>query len=268
MQGFGPESMAAEFSFTFLGTGTSIGVPVIGCLCEVCRSIDPRNERLRSSALLKVGETTLLIDSGPDLRRQALREGFTAIDAVLYTHEHLDHVVGFDELRAFCWRRDTPLPMHAPAECLETLKRMFGWAFAEDNIHRGYVKPDPRVVDGPFSYGDLVITPLPVDHGSVVTFGYMFETDGKKLAYVPDVKRIPLSTKDLLRDLDGLVVDALRPREHPTHFSTDEALAMIAELRPVRAWLTHLGHENDHSVLEDSLPEGVAVAYDGLRIRF
>lgn len=268
MQGFAPESMVAEFSFTFLGTGTSIGVPVIGCACEVCRSIDPRNERLRSSALLKVGDTTLLIDSGPDLRLQALREGFTAIDAVLFTHEHLDHVVGFDELRAFCWRRDTPLPMHAPAECLATLKRMFGWAFAEDNIHRGYVKPDPRVVDGPFSYGELIITPLPVDHGSVVTFGYLFEANGKKLAYIPDVKRIPQATKDLLRDLDGLVVDALRPRDHPTHFSTDEALATIAELRPVRAWLTHMGHENDHGVLEASLPEGVAVAYDGLRIRF
>lgn len=268
MQGFAPESMSAEFSFTFLGTGTSIGVPVIGCPCEVCRSIDPRNERLRSSALLKAGEVSLLIDAGPDLRRQALREGFTAIDAVLFTHEHLDHVVGFDELRAFCWRRDKPLPMHAPAECLATLRRMFGWAFAEDNIHRGYVKPDPQVVDGPFTYGGLTISALPVEHGSVVTVGYHFEAAGKRLAYLPDVKRIPPSTMDRLRNLDGLVLDALRPRDHPTHFSTAEALAVIAELRPVRAWLTHLGHENDHAELEASLPEGVEVAYDGLRIRF
>ncbi len=268
MQGSAPESMAAEWTFTFLGTGTSVGVPVIGCDCSVCRSPDPRNQRLRSSALLRAGRTTLLVDSGPDLRRQVLREGVTAIDAVLYTHEHLDHVVGFDELRAFCWHRDGPLPMHGPPQCLETLKRMFGWAFSGENTYRGYVKPDPRPLDGPFQYGEVSITPLPVEHGSVATVGYRFTMGGSSLAYVSDVKRIPPETRTLMQGLDGLVIDALRPLEHPTHLTTEQALQLIEDLQPARAWLTHLGHENDHALLQASLPAGVEVAHDGLTIGF
>ncbi len=257
----------ANLSLTLLGTGTSTGVPVIGCQCAVCLSNDPRNQRLRSSALVRAGEVTVLVDSGPDLRAQALRAGLNAIDAVVYTHAHMDHVVGFDELRAFCWKKHGPLPLHATDDCLATLKTMFGWAFASENIHLGYVKPHPCTITGPFFYQDLKITPLPVEHAAVTTIGLLFEYPGaRSIAYLPDVKRIPATTMQRLRGVDVLVVDALRPQAHPTHFSLDEALAAIHQVEAGEAWLTHLGHENDHSLLDARLPAGVRVAWDGLCI--
>jgi len=252
---------------TLLGTGTSVGVPVIGCSCPVCVSADPRNNRLRASALVRAGGVAVLVDSGPDLRQQALREGFRELDAVVYSHAHLDHVAGFDELRAFCWRKDGPLPLHATRQCMATLKTMFGWAFSADNASKGYVKPAARLIDGPFGYGELKITPLPVEHAAVETVGFLFEYPGARgVAYLPDVKRIPDETMRLLRGVDVLVVDALRPEEHPTHFSLGDSLATIRQVATGEAWLTHLGHENDHATLEAGLPPGVRVAWDGLRI--
>ena len=260
-------AVADAFSLTFLGTGTSVGVPVIGCDCAVCRSDDPRNRRLRASVWLRAGPLNLLVDSGPDMRQQALREGMRELDGVLYTHAHLDHVAGFDDLRAFCWRRREPLPMHATAACLASLKQMFGWAFAPENVHQGYVKPDARVVDGVFFVGPLRVTPLPVEHAALETIGYLFEMPGaRSLAYLPDVKRIPDATMDLLRGVDVLVVDALRPALHDTHFSLGEALAAAAESRAGETWLTHLGLENEHVELTAALPSGVRVAWDGLQV--
>jgi phosphoribosyl 1,2-cyclic phosphate phosphodiesterase len=257
----------ADLSLTFLGTGTSVGVPVIGCKCDVCTSSDPRNQRLRSSVLVRAGKSVVLVDSGPDLRGQALREDIREIDAVIYTHAHLDHVAGFDELRAFCWKKDESLPMHATEECMATLKMMFGWAFSHENIYKGYVKPDPRIIDGPMFFGDLKITPLPVEHAAVETIGFLFEYPGARtLAYMPDVKRIPADTMHLLRGVDVLVVDSLRPVPHPTHFSLGEALDAIRESEAREAWLTHLGHENEHARLDAELPAGVRVAWDGLRL--
>ena len=265
MQGSCAESMAVEPSFTFLGTGTSVGVPVVGCTTEVCLSKDPRNQRLRSSALLRYDDLTLLIDSGPDLRQQALREGVTAIDAVLYTHEHVDHVVGFDDLRAFCWRREDPLPLYATRDTLDALERMFRWAFSTENKYKGYVRPEGRMIEGPFKLGKVEVTPLSVEHGTVTVIGFRFDAPGmKSIAYVPDVKVIPDSTLALMEGLDVLVIDALREAEHSTHFTTVEALATIGRLRPRQAWLTHLSHENDHATLEASLPKGVGVAHDEL----
>lgn len=240
---------------------------MIGCHCEVCTSADPRNRRLRSSALVEAGGLRVLVDSGPDLRAQALRERMKSLDAVIYTHAHLDHVVGFDELRAFCWGREAPLPLHATAETMETLVRMFGWAFTPENIYKGYVKPDPKVIDGPFHHGDLRITPLPVLHAALETIGFRFDFPGaRSLAYIPDVKTLPAETLDVIRHVDVLVIDALRPTPHPTHMSLSEALEAISDVSPHEAWLTHLGHENDHESLEGALPTGVRVAWDGLRI--
>ena len=259
--------MTPEFALTFLGTGTSVGVPVIGCACEVCTSTDPRNSRTRSSVHVKCGEVNLLVDSGPDLRQQALREKMTCLDAVLYTHGHVDHVVGFDELRAFCWARETPLPMYGHAEVLSTLRTMFSWAFSPDNTYRGYVKPEPREINGSIEFGKLSVTPLPVLHASVETCGYLFEHPGHPvIAYIPDAKEIPPSTLDIIREVDVLILDALRHSPHPTHLSVNESLAIIEECRAHRAWLTHVSHEVDHSSLEEILPPNVRVAYDGLRI--
>ena len=252
---------------TFLGTGTSVGVPVIGCDCAVCASEEPRNKRFRSSVVVRAGEFTILVDSGPDLRMQALREGLREIDAVIYTHSHLDHVAGFDELRAFCWRKHEPLPLHATASCMATLIQMFGWAFSSESAMPGYVRPDAKVIDGPFSYGDLIVTPLPVVHASVETIGFLFEYPGaRKVAYISDVKTIPEETMALIREVDVLVIDALRSVPHPTHFSLGEALEAVAESGAKEAWLTHLTHEFDAETLEARLPENVHVAWDGLRI--
>jgi phosphoribosyl 1,2-cyclic phosphate phosphodiesterase len=157
--------------------------------------------------------------------------------------------------------------MHATEGCMATLKMMFGWAFAEDNVYKGYVKPDDRIIDGPMFYGDLKITPLPVEHAAVETIGFLFEYPGaRSLAYLPDVKRIPAETMRLIRGVDVLVVDALRPLVHPTHFSLGEALEAARECEARETWLTHLGHENDHAALDAELPTGVRVAWDGLRI--
>lgn len=260
-------SRVADFSLTFLGTGTSVGVPVIGCDCVICTSENPRNKRFRSSVLVRAGNQTLLVDSGPDLRMQALREGLREIDAILYTHAHLDHVAGFDELRAFCWRRTERLPLHATKGCMATLQGMFPWAFSDEVDTIGYVRAGPQVIDGPFYYGDLKVTPLPVEHAAVETIGYLFEYPGvRKVAYLPDVKRIPAASRALLMDVDVLVVDALRTAYHPTHFSLEEALAAIAELRAKEAWLTHLSHEYHVDEVAKTLPGGVRMAWDGLRI--
>jgi phosphoribosyl 1,2-cyclic phosphate phosphodiesterase len=260
--------MAADFELTFLGTGTSVGVPVIGCPCRVCHSEDPRNKRTRSSIHVRSGEVSILVDSGPDLREQALRENLTKVDAVIYTHSHVDHVVGFDELRAFCWHREEPLPLHATEECMATIKNMFGWAFSEENVYRGYIKPAPKIIEGPFTLGHLKITPLPVVHAKAETNGFLFESPGcPSVAYIPDVKRVPDETLPLLRRADILIIDALRTAPHPTHMSTDEALEVIANAGVKRGYLTHLSHESDHHELSAILPEGVQVAYDGLKIR-
>lgn len=252
---------------TFLGTGTSTGVPVIGCSCAVCHSSDPRNRRLRSSVLIESPELTVLVDAGPDLRQQALRAGLKQVDAVLYTHGHMDHVVGFDELRAFCWHRDTPLPMYATAGCMEILRSMFAWAFAATNVYRGYIKPGPVVIDGPFSLSDWQITPLPVKHGAVETVGFLFQRAGcRSIAYIPDVKHLPEETMAIIAGVDLLVIDALHYRSHPTHLTVEESLAVIAELKPQQAYLMHCSHEIDHATLENELPAHIRVAYDTLTI--
>lgn len=252
---------------TFLGTGTSVGVPVVGCECPVCVSTDPRNKRFRSSVVVRTPEVTLLVDSGPDLRMQSLRENLRSVDAVLYTHAHLDHVVGFDELRAFCWRREDPLPLYATRSCMDVLQQMFGWAFAPENVARGYVRPAAMIVEGPLRFGALTVTPLPVVHGAVETIGYHFDIPGsRKVAYIPDVKCIPEETLEFLQGVDVLVVDSLRHAEHPNHFSLREALAAAEQSGARETWLTHMTHDFDAEALQESLPPGVHAAWDGLRI--
>lgn len=195
---------------TFLGTGTSIGIPVIGCDCAVCQSEDPRNKRLRSSIYLETEAESWIVDTGPDFRTQCLRENIRKVDAVLYTHAHMDHVVGFDDLRRFTFG-DVELPIHATRECLDDLRRMFHFAFSGENRYKGYLKPAPHEIDGLFRLGDCEVSPLPVDHGKVETIGYHFELPGGgRFGYVSDCKRLLPESMDRLQGVDVLVLDALR----------------------------------------------------------
>ena len=251
----------------FLGSGTSTGVPVIGCSCEVCRSADARNKRWRSSLLVKSATTTLLVDSCPDLRAQALLHGITAVDAVVYTHEHLDHTTGFDEMRAFCWRREDRLPLYAGSRCLAHLKRMFGWAFDEKNTYQGYIRPAAHDHAGePFTVGDIEVTPVRVVHATVETYGYVFRSGGVSFGYVPDIQELPEESAPLLSGLDALAMDGLRFRPHRTHFSVDDTVAAMQRLRPRRGYVTHMGHDVEYHALCRYLPEFMSPAYDGLEI--
>lgn len=251
----------------FLGCGTSTGVPVIGCDCEVCRSSDPRDKRLRSSVLVRSATTTLLVDSCPDLRVQALRHRITAIDAVIYTHEHLDHTTGFDEMRAFCWRRCDRLPLYAGGGCLSMLRKMFGWAFDESNTYQGYIRPAAHDHAGqPFTVGDIEVIPVPVVHATVETFGYVFRCGGSSFGYVPDIQELPAASVPLLVGLDALAMDGLRYRPHRTHFCVDDTVRIMQQLNPQRGYLTHMGHEAGFAGLCAYLPDFMEPVYDGMSL--
>ncbi len=251
---------------TFLGTSTSVGIPVIGCSCNVCVSEDPKDIRMRASVHIETSTHSILVDSGPDLRQQALRHSLTKVDAVLYTHHHLDHIAGFDELRAFCWHRDEPLPLYSSPSCLEELKRIFNWAFSEDNTYKGYVRPVAMPVTESFMLGGTKITPIPVDHGSVETIGYRFDDHDLSIAYIPDAKSLKHGSANLLENLDHLIIDCLREKPHPTHMSLAESLAVISEVTPKNAWFTHIAHEMDIARVEPTLPPNVKFAYDTLTL--
>jgi phosphoribosyl 1,2-cyclic phosphate phosphodiesterase len=255
-----------DFNFTFLGTGTSQGIPVIACDCAVCRSKDPRDQRTRTPAYVETPECAWVIDTGPDFRQQALREGVRKMDAVLLTHAHTDHIMGFDDLRPFCYGGRL-LPVYGSEETISILKRCFAFAFDGTNRFPGYIHPDPHIVDAPFVLGTTEIVPLPVPHGRMTTFGYLFvRAQRKLLAYLSDCKAVPESVRAQIRGVDTLVLDALRHREHPTHMNVAEALEAATDIAPRVTLLTHLCHELGHSALDAELPANVQVAYDGLRL--
>lgn len=251
----------------FLGSGTSTGVPVIGCQCDVCLSDNPKNKRLRSSLLVKSETTTILVDSCPDLRQQALRHNLTAIDAVIYTHEHLDHTAGFDEMRAFCWHREDRLPLYAGTKCLQQLRRMFHWAFSEQNTYKGYIRPAAHDHGGhPFTIGDIEVVPVLVQHAYVETYGYVFRCGGKSFGYVPDIKELPQESRPLLQHLDALAMDALTTREHRTHLTVAQCVDLMAQLQTKHGYLTHCGHAVDYDITDAETPEFITPAFDGLEV--
>lgn len=248
----------------FLGTGTSHGVPMIGCDCAVCRSDDPRDKRLRPSICLETDdEARVLIDTTPDLRQQCLRDGIRRVDAVVYTHAHADHILGFDELRRFNHLTRQPVPVYGEAETLAALRRTFSYAF-DPGAPRGGGVPDVdlRPITGPFEVAGLRLQPLTVMHGRTPVLG--FRVGG--FAYLTDCNAIPEPTLAALGGLEVLVLDALRHKTHPTHFTVAEAVAAAARIGARQTYLTHMCHDLGHAATCAALPAGVTLAYDGLRL--
>jgi phosphoribosyl 1,2-cyclic phosphate phosphodiesterase len=252
-----------------LGSGTSTGVPVLGCDCRVCTSGDPRNQRTRPSILLRFPRGNLLIDTTPEMRLQLLRERVGQVHAIAFTHPHADHLFGLDDARLFPRHIGGPVPIYCEAETEEAIRNIFHYAFHERSaaIPAGGIPKIHFVRIGPgapFEVLGQTVLPLRLEHGRFAVLGFRVGN----LAYCTDVSRIPETSWDLLQGLDTLILDALRYEPHPTHFSLAEALAVIARLQPRRAYLTHLSHSFDHGPTESTLPPHVALAYDGLTLDF
>jgi phosphoribosyl 1,2-cyclic phosphate phosphodiesterase len=246
---------------TFLGTGTSNGIPVIGCECAVCRSPDPRDRRTRTSALIRFNGHSVLIDTATELRAQALANDVRRVDAVLMTHAHADHTSGFDDLRRFNEIQQEHLPVYADPGTASLLRERFAYTFVDAFPFYGG-KPDLVLheIDGSFTLFDCEIVPIPVFHGRLPIIGYRFGN----LAYITDAKDIPGPSLELLRNLDVLVLNGLRERSHPTHMSFSEAAEIVDRLSPRQVYIVHLSHETSHKDAQALFPRGIDIAWDGL----
>jgi phosphoribosyl 1,2-cyclic phosphate phosphodiesterase len=256
-----------QLTLTFLGTGTSQGVPMIGCDCTVCHSPDPRDQRLRSSIYVQTPECSWVVDTGTDFRTQALRQNIRQVDAVVFTHSHTDHIMGFDDLRRFSYALGF-MPVYASAETMSDLQRVYQFAFQQLNPFPGYLKPEPHIVTGPFQLGATTLTPLPVPHGRSLVNGYLFERDGVKLvAYLSDCSAVPDEIARQIEGVKALIIDALRHKPHPTHLSVEQALEVASRVHPGKTYFTHISHELPQAD-ESQLPDDARIAYDGLQLTF
>jgi phosphoribosyl 1,2-cyclic phosphate phosphodiesterase len=248
---------------TFLGTGTSQGVPVISSNHPVCLSTDVKDKRLRSSILISWDDKTVVIDCGPDFRQQMLRANVQLINGVLFTHEHSDHTAGLDDLRPFCYKIGE-MPIFLSQITLDSLEQRFQYIFSQENRYPGAPSVQPNIIDKtPFSFLGLTITPIQVMHGNLAILGYRIQN----IAYLTDVKTITIEEKEKLRNLDVLIVNALRIEEHPTHFNLKEALNFIEEIQPKRAYFTHISHKlGFHKEVSAKLPKNVFLSFDGLEV--
>jgi phosphoribosyl 1,2-cyclic phosphate phosphodiesterase len=248
---------------TFLGTGTSQGIPMVASKDPVCLSSDPKDKRLRSSILISWDNISFVIDCGPDFRQQMLRENVQLINGVLFTHEHADHTAGLDDLRPFCYKIGE-MPIYLNKKTLENLELRFQYIFKKENRYPGAPSVLPKVVGySSFFIDDILVTPIEVMHGNLPVTAYRVYD----FAYLTDVKSITKSEKEKLRNLDVLVINALRIEEHPTHFNLQEALDFVSELQPKKAYFTHISHKlGFHAEISKNLPENVFLAYDGLKI--
>ena len=267
---------------TFLGTGTSAGIPMIGCDCGVCRSTDPRDRRDRASVLLRYprgkradlpgmpDDYTVLIDASPDIRMQSVRHNLRWLDVMLLTHAHADHVLGIDDLRRFNAVMDRALPFYAEPGVIASLEMMFHYIFAPHrNVNKTFIaqlNPMPIQPDQLIELGPATWLPIRLMHGRLPTLGYRVDWAGRSIAYCTDCSAIPPTTLQQLQGLDVLVLDGLRDRHHPTHMTLDRACEFAEEIAATQTYLTHFAHDHAHAELIDRLPEGVAPAYDGLTV--
>lgn len=254
-------SESVSLKITVLGCGTSTGVPVIACDCAVCTSAHPRNRRTRPSVLLETGEQTILIDAGPDLREQCLREQVRRVDAVLFTHAHADHILGLDDLRIFNFRQQKAIPCFGSARTLAGLRQTFSYVF-DGKEAEGGGKPQLELIEvsGGFKVHGLEVAAIPVAHGSLEVTAFRIGA----FAYVTDCHAISEESLTRLKGVETLILDALRYRAHPTHLSVDEAIAIAARIGAGKTYLTHLAHDIDYGAPQVNLPPGVEFAYDGL----
>jgi phosphoribosyl 1,2-cyclic phosphate phosphodiesterase len=256
--------MAPPFQITVLGSGTSVGVPTIGCQCAVCTSGDPRDNRLRPSVLVSYEGHNVLIDTTPDFRAQALRAKLHHLDAVLFTHSHADHIMGLDDVRPFNFRQKGQIPIYGAPDTMAAIQRCFQYIF--DGVKRESKVPqlDVRLIDGaPFDLFGLEFVPVPILHGEATIYGFRFGA----AAYLTDHSEIPPESMALLRDLDVLFLDALRYKPHPTHSTVERSIRTADELKPRRTFLTHICHDLGHERAESMLPPHVRLAYDGLELQ-
>jgi phosphoribosyl 1,2-cyclic phosphate phosphodiesterase len=251
-------------TLTVLGSGTSMGVPTIGCTCAVCRSTDPRDRRTRPSVLIEYGGKFVLIDTTPDFREQAIREGIRQLDAVLYTHTHADHILGIDDLRPLSFRRPDGIPLYARPEAADFLRNMFRYIFDANYKFGGIAKVELRTINGVVELFGARFEPVAVTHGDAEIYGYRFGS----AAYLTDHSEIPEASFNQLRDLDILFLDALRDKPHPTHSTVENSLRIVERLQPKRAFFTHICHDLPHEATNARLPERVRLSYDGMKLEF
>jgi phosphoribosyl 1,2-cyclic phosphate phosphodiesterase len=250
-------------TITVLGSGTSMGVPTLGCDCGVCTSNDPRDARLRPSVMVRFDGRTVVIDTTPDFRQQALRAKIERVDAILFTHAHADHIMGLDDVRPFNFRQRNQIPIYAAPEAMATIQRCFEYIFDGHERQTNIPNLDPRVIDGaPLDLFGVEFTPVPVTHGPQTIYGFRFGA----AAYLTDHNDIPGASLDLLRGLDVLFLDALRYKPHPTHSTVDRSVKTVEAVRPRRAFFTHICHDLRHERAESMLPAHIRLAYDGLEI--
>lgn len=245
---------------TFLGTGTSQGVPIINCQCPVCTSADPRNKRLRTSISIQTGKSTFIIDTTPDLRQQLLKNPLPRLDAVIYTHAHADHINGIDDLRRFNQLQKERIPVYADQETLSRLTAIFDYAFGNGKLNLGLPNLEGNAIQGSFYVNEVLVNPVKLYHGEQEIVGYRIGN----MAYCTDVSSIPEESYLLLQDLDVLILGALRETSHPNHFSVDEAVDEAGKINAKQTYFVHMSHKIDHQSRQITLPSGMEFAYDNL----
>ena len=251
-------------TLTVLGSGTSMGVPTIGCTCAVCHSTDPHDRRTRPSALIEYAGKVVLIDTTPDFREQAIREGITTIDAVLYTHSHADHILGIDDLRPLSYHRDGKIPLYARPEAADYIRHMFRYIFDADYKFGGLARLELKPVDGPFDLFGAKVEPIPVIHGESEIYGFRLGS----AAYLTDFSQIPEESFSRLQGLDVLFLDGLRYKPHPTHSTVENSIRIADRLKAKRVFFTHICHDLPHEATNATLPPQVRLSYDGMKLEF